>query len=265
MPQAFTARTPKGVSVDNPQNYRFISSDNSGGGEEDKMELSFREMNELDQPGAANSGGTIAAIGGPAQRLRGSPLDFLERTALDAQVSSDQIRAISSRTENKATYPGSPLGNSLKLVAKLIGGGLPTRIFYVSQGGYDTHTNQAATQERLLRDMGESVKSFFLDMKAQGNLPRVLMMTFSEFGRRVSENANAGTDHGAAAPMFVIGSKVKAGFAGRYPSLAPGDLSQGDLQYTVDFRSVYASVLEGWLRTKSEPILGRKYEPLKIV
>ena len=90
----------------------------------------------------------------------GSPLDFLERTALDAQVSSDEIRAISNRVQNKATYPASQLGNSLKLVAHLIGGGLPTRIFYVSQGGYDTHTNQVGTQDRLLRDLGDSVKSF---------------------------------------------------------------------------------------------------------
>jgi uncharacterized protein (DUF1501 family) len=109
------------------------------------------------------------------------------------------------------------------------------------------------------------VKSFCDDLKAQGNMSRVMIMTFSEFGRRVSENANAGTDHGAAAPMFVIGNHVKAGMLGRYPSLAPGDLFQGDLKYTVDFRCVYASVLENWLKTKSEPVLGRKFEPLKIV
>ena len=91
------------------------------------------------------------------------------------------------------------------------------------------------------------------------------MMTFSEFGRRVAENASGGTDHGAAAPMFVIGNKVKAGFLGNYPSLAPADLNQGDLKYTVDFRSVYAGVLGQWLKTKSEPVLGRKFEPLPIV
>jgi uncharacterized protein (DUF1501 family) len=264
MPQAFTAKNPKGVSVDNPQNYRFISSEQPMKGESDMMEQSFRELNE--QEGASvNSGGSIAAIDGPALRPTGSPLEFLERTALDAQVSSDEIRAISSRAENKATYPGSQLGNSLKLVAKLIGGGLPTRIFYVSQGGYDTHTNQNGAQERLLRDLGDSVKAFTDDMKAQGNMERVLVMTFSEFGRRVAENANGGTDHGAAAPMFVIGNKVKAGLLGKYPSLAPTDLFQGDLKYTTDFRSVYTSVLENWLKTKSEPVLGRKFEPLPLV
>ncbi|MGN6552407.1 MAG: DUF1501 domain-containing protein, partial [Verrucomicrobiota bacterium] len=263
MPQAFSAHNPKGVSLDNPQNYRFISSEKPMKGEADKMEQSFRELNEQDDSG--NSGGSISAINGPGLRPKGSPLDFLERTALDAQVSSDQIRAISSRTENKATYPSTQLGNSLRLVAKLIGGGLPTRIFYVSQGGYDTHTNQNGSQERLLRDLGESVKSFTDDMKAQGNMERVLLMTFSEFGRRVAENANGGTDHGAAAPMFVVGNKVKAGLLGKYPSLAPSDLFQGDLKYTVDFRSVYASVLENWLKTKSEPVLNRRFEPLPLV
>jgi len=262
MPQAFASKNPKGVSVDNPQNYKFMAE---GGADGNMMEQSYRELNE--QEGEANSGGSIAAINGPAAapRSKGSVLDFLERTALDAQVSSDQIRAISSRTENKATYPASQLGNSLKLVAKLIGGGLPTRVFYASQGGYDTHTNQQGTHERLLRDLGDSVKAFCEDMKAQGNMGRVLLMTFSEFGRRVNENANTGTDHGAAAPMFIVGEKVKAGLLGKYPSLAPADLYQGDIKYTVDFRSVYAAVLENWLKTRSEPVLGKKFQPLQIV
>lgn len=102
-------------------------------------------------------------------------------------------------------------------------------------------------------------------MKAQGNMGRVLVMTFSEFGRRVAENANNGTDHGAAAPMFIIGNKVKAGLLGKYPSLAPADLFQGDMKYTVDFRTVYAGVLEQWLKTKSAPVLGRQFQPLQIV
>jgi uncharacterized protein (DUF1501 family) len=102
-------------------------------------------------------------------------------------------------------------------------------------------------------------------MAAQGNLQRVLVMTFSEFGRRVSENANGGTDHGAAAPMFIVGNKVKAGLLGRYPSLAPTDLFQGDVKYNVDFRCAYATVLENWLKTKSAPILGRQFTPLPFV
>jgi uncharacterized protein (DUF1501 family) len=175
------------------------------------------------------------------------------------------VRAIAARVKNQAVFPASQLGNSLGLVSKLIGGGLPTRVYYVSQGGYDTHTNQVGTQQRLLQDLGDSLKAFVADLQAQGNLSRVLVMTFSEFGRRVAENASGGTDHGAAAPVFVIGDRVKAGLLGRYPSLAPGDLYQGDIRYNVDFRSVYAAVLEDWLKTPSAPILGRQFTPLKVV
>ena len=264
MPQAFHARQQKGVSLESPGNYRFISGEKAKSGQMSSTEELYRKLNEPENEMAENPGGTVSAISGSV-RAPGSTLDFLERTALDAQISSDKIRGIASRVENNAVYPGSQLGNSLKLVAKLIGGGLPTRVFYVSQGGYDTHTNQTGAHERLLKDLGDSVKAFVDDMKAQDNLSRVLVMTFSEFGRRVAENASGGTDHGAAAPMFVMGNKVKAGLFGSCPSLAPGDLFQGDLKYNVDFRSVYAAMLEEWLHTKSAPILGRQFMPLPIV
>ncbi|TAL04250.1 MAG: DUF1501 domain-containing protein [Verrucomicrobia bacterium] len=264
MPQAFAAKNPKGICFSNPQSYRFAKSDKPKPGETDMMEESYRKLNDADEVQMENSGGSIAAIHGAAKHT-GSPLDFIERTALDAQVSSDEVRAIAAKSQNKATYPQSQLANSLKLVAKLIAGGMPTRIYYVSQGGYDTHTNQAGAHERLLKDLGDGVKAFVEDLKAQGNLERVLVMTFSEFGRRVNENASGGTDHGAAAPMFVIGNKVKAGLLGKQPSLAPSDLFQGDIKYSVDFRSVYAGVLEDWLKTRSEPVLGRKFEPLPLV
>ena len=102
-------------------------------------------------------------------------------------------------------------------------------------------------------------------MKAQGNFGRVMLMTFSEFGRRVNENGSGGTDHGAASSMFIVGEKSKAGLLGKYPSLAPDDLFNGDIKYTTDFRSVYAALLEQWLSTPSAPVLGRQFEPLKII
>lgn len=266
MPQAFTARIPNGISLENPDRYRFLSSDRRAGRRgRSTMEQSFRELNEPFDDASENAGGSITAIGGPAAPVRGSVLEFIERTALDAQVSSDEIRAISSRSANLATYPASQLAHSLQLVAKLIGGGLPTRVFYVSQGGYDTHANQGGTHARLLKELGDSVKAFCDDLKAQGNLDRVLVMTFSEFGRRVADNASGGTDHGAAAPVFVVGNRLKAGLLGRYPSLAPGDLFEGDIKFTVDFRSVYAAVLENWLKTRSETILGRRFEPAALI
>ena len=271
MPQSFAAKHPIGVSLENPQGYRFITSD-KGTKAAGSAEESYRKMNApdegmaMDASGGAegNSGDTIGSLHGPTAHT-GSALDFLERTAMDAQVSSDKIRLLSGKVQNKAAYPPSQLATSLKLVARLIGGGLPTRVYYVSQGGYDTHTNQLGAQQRLLKDLGDSVKAFTEDMKVQGNMSRVLVMTFSEFGRRVAENANGGTDHGAAAPMFMIGDKVKAGLLGKFPSLEPNDLTNGDIKYTVDFRSVYAGVLEAWLKTPSAPILGKQFPPLTCV
>lgn len=264
MPEAFVAKTPTGISLENPQNYRFLPPRGGGPIEAQETEASFRKLNEFDDTPEHSSGATIGAITGASPRVV-SALDFLERTALDAQLSSDTIRAIAARGQNDTTYPASQLGNSLKLVAKLIGGGMATRVFYVSQGGYDTHTNQLGTQQRLLKDLGDSVNAFVQDLKAQGDLSRVLLMTFSEFGRRVAENASGGTDHGAAAPMFIVGDKIKAGLSGEYPSLAPADLFQGDLVYKVDFRSVYATALENWLKTPSRPILGKDFPTIDLI
>jgi uncharacterized protein (DUF1501 family) len=267
LPEAFFAAKPKGICFSNPQNYRFMANGAA-------TEASYKKLNDLEMSAPlpdesagdmVNSGGSIAMLPAGMPMTGGRAVDFISRTALDAQHSSDEIRGIASRVQNQAQYPGSQLGNSLRLVAKLIGGGLPTRIYYVSQGGYDTHTNQLNSQQRLLGDLADSVKSFVDDMEAQGNMQRVLVMTFSEFGRRVSENANGGTDHGAAAPMFIVGNKVKAGLLGQYPSLAPQDLFQGDIKYNVDFRCAYAAVLENWLKTKSAPILGRQFAPLPVV
>ena len=266
LPESFFAKTPKGICFDNPQNYRFLSPEHPKPGQTDMTEAAYEKLNETEMVSSDdNSGASIGSLPAGMPMQGGKAVDFIERTAMDAQISSDEVRGIAARVQNQATYPNSAFANSLKLVAKLIGGGLPTRIYYVSQGGYDTHTNQIATQQRLLGDLGDSLKAFVDDLKAQGNLQRVLVMTFSEFGRRVNENANGGTDHGAAAPIFVVGNKVKAGLLGRYPSLAPQDLYQGDIKYNVDFRNVYASVLENWLKTKSAPILGKQFEPLPLV
>jgi uncharacterized protein (DUF1501 family) len=266
LPESFFAKTPKGICFDNPQNYRFLSPEHPKPGQTDMTEAAYEKLNETEMVSSDdNSGASIGSLPAGMPMQGGKAVDFIERTAMDAQISSDEVRGIAARVQNQATYPNSAFANSLKLVAKLIGGGLPTRIYYVSQGGYDTHTNQIATQQRLLGDLGDSLKAFVDDLKAQGNLQRVLVMTFSEFGRRVNENANGGTDHGAAAPMFIVGNKVKAGLLGRYPSLAPQDLFQGDIKYNVDFRSVYAGVLESWLKTKSAPILGKQFEPLPVV
>jgi len=160
-------------------------------------------------------------------------------------------------------YPGSQLGNSLNMVGRLIAGGLPSRVYYVSQGGFDTHANQIPAHDRLMGDLDAALGAFIADLKAQGNLGRVLVLSFSEFGRRVTENASGGTDHGAAAPLFVLGGGVKPGLYGAYPSLT--DLHDGDLKFSTDFRSVYATALERWLGVPSEVVLGKKYPLLPFV
>ncbi|HVK59519.1 MAG TPA: DUF1501 domain-containing protein, partial [Candidatus Kapabacteria bacterium] len=218
-PQAFTGPRPLGISLQNPETYRMTGSDTPDMDETAGSQDFMTRLNGAEGLGAdANSGVTIDSVAGPVQSQL-SPLDYLERTALDAQISSERILKVSRLAKNQVSYPASQIANSFKLISRLIAGGLSTRVYYISQGGYDTHTNQAGAHERLLRDFSTALKAFMDDLKAQGNAGRVLVMTFSEFGRRVSQNANGGTDHGAAAPLFLVGPKLKSGLLGQYPSL----------------------------------------------
>jgi uncharacterized protein (DUF1501 family) len=133
----------------------------------------------------------------------------------------------------------------LKKVAAMINAGLPTRIYYLSQGGYDTHAAQADAQRLLLIYLSDVLRGFMEDLQKIGRADDVAVMVFTEFGRRVHENASRGTDHGTATPMFVVGKHVQGGFYGRQPSLT--DLDDGNLKMTTDFRSVYATMLKGWM------------------
>ena len=262
-PQSFASPTPKGVAFSNPEQFRYMSDAASDPASADMF---MRQMNQPSDAGhsslSENSGGSIGMISGPADD-DGSTVEFLQRTALGAQMSSDKILAITRKTKSSVNYPTSQLGNSLNLVGRLIAGGLPTRVYYVSQGGFDTHANQLPSHERLMNDLSTATSAFAQDLKAQGNFNRVLMISFSEFGRRVSENASGGTDHGAAAPLFVMGGGVKPGLYGNYPSLT--DLHDGDLKFGTDFRSVYATALEKWLGAPSEVVLGKKYPLLPFI
>ncbi|MFK7759530.1 MAG: DUF1501 domain-containing protein [Phycisphaerales bacterium] len=190
---------------------------------------------------------------------------FLVRTAMDAQISSKKIRAAVDQ-ESLVKYPNSSLASQLSMVASMIRAGMPTRVFYVSHGSFDTHANQGGLQgshARLLQQLSDAVRAFYKDLKAQGNDGRVLSTCFSEFGRRVGQNGSGGTDHGTAAPMFMFGPMVKPGLHSRYPSLT--DLDEGDLKYTTDFRQVYAEVLDDWLSAKSADVLGRGYNHLRVL
>jgi len=192
-----------------------------------------------------------------------SQLDFLERTAMDAQVSSDDILRMTREHRSASQYPGNEFGNGLRTVAAMIAGNLPTRVYYVSLGGFDTHANQKNRHDQLMQQLAGGLSAFWSDLKEQGNQDRVLVMTFSEFGRRVEQNASAGTDHGAAAPMLLMGPKITPGILSKHPSLT--DLDHGDLKFGVDFRSVYATILQNWMDTPSKPILGQQFQTFPIL
>ncbi|MFZ4572792.1 MAG: DUF1501 domain-containing protein [Phycisphaerales bacterium] len=194
-----------------------------------------------------------------------SNASFLLRTALDAQVSSDLIRKAVA-AQSLATYPGNELGQQLAMVAKMIRAGLKTRVYYVTLGGFDTHAGQGGAQGnhgRLLNTFAASVKAFYDDLKLQENDARVLTLAFSEFGRRVSQNASGGTDHGTAAPLYLFGPMVKAGVHGEHPSLT--DLDDGDLKYKTDFRGVYTSVLNDWMKAPAKEILEGSFRAVPVI
>jgi uncharacterized protein (DUF1501 family) len=254
LPEAFNAASPTGVAIGKPGNLGF-----DRGNDPDEARL-FAELNGLKL--ASMSGDSIGNLSGPSKSGL-SALEYLQRTALDAQVSTDKIKRVLKGTKNEGAYPKSQLGNSLALISRLIAGGLPTRVYYASQGGYDTHAGQINTHKRLLNELSAALAAFCQDLKAKGIFDRVLVMTFSEFGRRVIENANGGTDHGTAAPMFVCGGAVKPGLYGKPPPL--DHLEAGDLLYNVDFRSVYSTILSQWMKAPAAQVLGRDFAKLNLV
>jgi uncharacterized protein (DUF1501 family) len=260
-PESFGAMKNPGVCLSSPELYRWIH----GGGEKAQAEEFFASLNAPeDHDGPVDGASIDMPAGGKAGGIQGEDnLAFLERVAMDARVSSAKILELAAKYRTKVTYDGTPIARSLNMVSRLIAGGMPTRVYYVSHGGFDTHNQQINSHDRLLSQLDGALKSFFADLKSQGNDKRVVLMTFSEFGRRVSENASAGTDHGRASCLFVAGGCVKGGLFGKQPSLT--DLDAGDLKHNVDFRGVYASVLEDWLRTPSEPVLRGKFQKLGII
>lgn len=208
---------------------------------------------------------SITKRGVTADADEGSNAAFLMRTALDAQVSSDMIRKAVSQ-KPLVEYPNSRLSPQLSMIASMIRAGLKTRVYYATLGGFDTHAGQGGvngSHANLMRQLGDAVGAFYRDLQAQGNDGRVLTMTFSEFGRRVGQNASGGTDHGTAAPMMLFGPMVNAGVVGSHPSL--NDLDQGDLKYKIDFRTVYAGILEQWLAADSRAVLDGRYKPAQVI
>ena len=192
-------------------------------------------------------------------------LEYITHTVMQANSTSASVQEAAKRArDNSANYPGSGLANSLRTIGALIGGGLSTRVYFARQGGYDTHSSQRGQHDRLMADLDDSIAAFHRDMTKQGNDDRVLVMTFSEFGRTVAENNSQGTDHGSATPMFIVGNGVKPGVHGHHPSYEHFN-PQGHFIPSHDFRSVYAAMLDRWLGFASKPILGEAFTPLDCI
>jgi uncharacterized protein (DUF1501 family) len=238
LPQAFMGEKGMGISFQAPEDFGYVA------GRKGDDKRSFRSMNSKAQPPDNES------------------LDFLRHMTDSAMASADRVHEIAGKLKNDSKYPRDPFALGLATIARMIAGGLGSRIYYISLGGFDTHANQIGQQDRLLKRYADGVTAFHRDLHDMKESRRVLTMTFSEFGRRVGENASGGTDHGTAAPMFLIGDPVRPGLHGKRPSLS--DLDGGDLKHTTDFRSVYASILRQWFGVEPSTVLGRAFseEPL---
>jgi uncharacterized protein (DUF1501 family) len=192
------------------------------------------------------------------------PVDYLYKTMAETLSSADYIFKQSRLHPTNAEYPKTELGTSLKTIASLIYSEINTKVYYVSLGSFDTHINQDGQQQRLFTEMNGAVQAFVKDLKAQHRFEDVMLFTFSEFGRRVQQNASNGTDHGTANNMFLISGGLKQkGLINPLPDLA--DLSEGDLKYNVDFKNVYATVLKKWLNADDKLILGNQYDYMNFI
>lgn len=180
-------------------------------------------------------------------------------TALDAMAELN--KALGTFTP-KQTYGNDQFGQGFRQIAQLIATSPKTRVIYFAGGGFDTHSQQAEQHQRLLQGFSDALYAFMQEMAAIGKADKVTVLVFSEFGRRVADNASAGTDHGAGAPMIVAGGQVKGGFYGPNPDLV--NLDRGDVPWKIDFRQVYATVIDQWLGGDSELMFKKKFEHVQI-
>ena len=198
------------------------------------------------------------------EHLNEDNLGYLYKTMTETYSSAEYIQNTSKTYKVNAEYPATPLGNQLKTVSKFINSGLQTRVYYVSLSGFDTHVGQQAQQGRQLKIYADAVAAFVKGLKQTGKLDDTLVMTFSEFGRRVEQNASNGTDHGTANNVLLFGGRLKkAGIFNEAPNLT--QLDNGDLKYQVDFRDVYATLLNKWLDINNSQVLGKNFNGLGFV
>ncbi|MHC4811893.1 MAG: DUF1501 domain-containing protein [Planctomycetota bacterium] len=233
----------------------------------DYRPISFRDPNQYRFDGSQTQMKAFEKITTRARQDANEMLELLGKTAEDARKSSEQIRAAARAYSTPVRYPqggrGAGASGSLRSVAAMINAGLSTRVFYVYHNGYDTHNNQAGRHNNLLTQLSQALFAFQQDLKRLRADDRVCTFVFSEFGRRVRENASAGTDHGAGGLSFLMGGKVKGGLHGKMPSLT--DLDRGDLKYNLDFRRIYATLLREWLGADAREVLGGHFEKLPLL
>ena len=189
-----------------------------------------------------------------------SLLDFVSASTSAAMQASNRLEKALASPDSVGDFPNSQLGEKLKVISRLILAGLKTKVYYVTLDGFDTHANQLVAHAGLMRQWSDALRSFHQRLENAGLGEQVLVFTFSEFGRRVAENASLGTDHGAAAPVFLTGPKLETVMVGNLPSLS--DLDDGDLKFHTDFRSVYGTLIEDWLGADSKEILSDEYRKL---
>jgi uncharacterized protein (DUF1501 family) len=186
-------------------------------------------------------------------------MSYLGQTGLEAMQGADILKVAPERYVSNVEYANTPIATKLKGIAQIHLANLGSRIFYCDHIGFDTHANQAAVHPILWKDVSEAIDDFFTDLRQHDAADHVIMLLFTEFGRRVRDNGS-GTDHGAGGVSFVIGDAVQGGQYGEYPSLKPEDQTQGDLAPTLDFRGLYATLLEDWLRVDAKPIVKGTFE-----
>jgi uncharacterized protein (DUF1501 family) len=187
----------------------------------------------------------------------------IRQTTRAALAGADELKRIVSGYQTSVEYPANPFANGLKSVAQVIASDVGTRIFFLQLGSFDTHAAQANTHANLLGMLASGLTAFRHDLEAQGRASDVMVMTFSEFGRRPNQNASGGTDHGTAEPMFIMGGAVRGGVHNAPPGLA--DLQNGDLAFQTDFRSVYASVVQDWLGADPVAVVGAGVQPMALL
>ena len=244
LPRALSAREVPVTSVADLDSYGLMSGFNAEQQRNDALDL-FKRI-------------YMPAIG------TGAVTDYLARTGIDIIRGAEMLKKAPAMYSSKIEYADNPLAKSLRDVARIHLAGLGTRILYAQHGGYDTHANEAPTHPKLMIDLSRAIADFYQDLEDHGAGDNVVVLVFTEFGRRVQDNGS-GTDHGAGGGAFLIGNRVKGGLYSQYPSLEPSQLENGDLRHTYDFRGLYTTLLEQWMGLDAKPFVGGTYEQVPVI